>query len=64
VPDPVQAAPPLRRRAFTDVVQLLSWRIDLMLMVRLGRGNLEAVLRRAATEKPEQSGVSSGGREP
>jgi protein-tyrosine-phosphatase len=64
VPDPVQAAPELRRRAFADVVQLLAWRIDLMLMARRGRENLAEIIRRAGSGDPQRSEVSPERGEP
>lgn len=60
VPDPAQAPDYLRRRAFTDTVQLIGWRIDLMLMARRQRDNLEEALRRATAAEPEPSRAPSG----
>ena len=51
-------------RAFADTVQLLTWRIDRMLMVRRGPGGLEEALRRSAAEQPERSEAAPGRREP
>lgn len=64
VPDPASAVGSDRDEAFTDAIRLLSWRIDLMLTVRLdsiGRHGVEETLRRVGTEKPDpQSSPSSG----
>jgi protein-tyrosine-phosphatase len=56
VPDPAAAAPADRDEAFADTVRLLSWRIDLMLTVRLdsiGRRGVEETLRKVGTESPD-----------
>lgn len=63
IPDPAAAGPRDRREAFIETLRLLTWRIDLMLTVRLdniGPDGAKETLRTIGTQTPEpQCAVTS-----